>query len=356
MSPAIHALLFHSFCLWSSALEEQVDAVCPIGAELVPDAALRRAYEAQGLVLASSDGSKPAKSPHYLFVTGLAATGTTALHGLLGTSPEVGTLCGWGNANCEGRMLISPNWNKTKGDFDKREVKDNEGPNSVTEAIEIWNEYWNTSKPVLLQKSPHPMTALEKKGVTYRMMHEELTQLGKPVSFIVITRTPCFQAKHIHFGDRSDDPAYYPELRKLRQELQNDLKLMNTKGFEHLGSVLQDLRSAGARLLVVKYEELVADPYEVSRSILRFLPELKSLDPSLSGNSVNSKAAQSKRQDYTNKMRPINEYLSSRTFASRAISGISDLERTNKAISNLGYTKEWWTSSFIMYRRRSTEL
>lgn len=191
------------------------------------------------------------KHPHgtdYLFVIGLPYTGTTALLSLLSTSPEVANHCGdkisW--FTCEGTWLLVKS--HTIPDRDTR--WDSQYPSDWNEAIEVYSKSWNTSKSVLVDKSPP-------NAVKMLRIAEDLKRTGKRVSFIVLSRSPC----NILDEETRDEEALGRAL-----EMASEVKKL-----------------PASQVLHIKYEQLISDPYTVATQMLDFLPQLKQLDPTIDG-------------------------------------------------------------------------
>lgn len=193
-------------------------------------------------MLAELTVAKDRKQPHHVFISGPAHGGTTAMYNLISSSPEASNICAAKTLCCEGSWLLI-----------KRSLMTHKNRNSPAyprdwnEALDIFNEYWNTSKKVLVEKSPESVRK-------FTRIYEDLTSAGKRVSFIYVTRSPC-----------------YPPEAKVRFTFTSRLR--------HIVQQVAELRALGARVLVVKMEDLEHDPYGVAKQVLSFLPELQSLDP-----------------------------------------------------------------------------
>jgi hypothetical protein len=239
---------------------------------------------------------------HYVFATGLAYTGTTALYGLLSTSPTTSNQCaGHGNC-CEGSWQL---FRKHILDFKNRH--DPTLPKDWNEAVEALETTWDLSKPILLDKSPDYVHRTDR-------LVDTLRASGKKVSIIYVARTPCF-----HQGKRYAD------------------------GLERMMTTIRNLRSSGAHLHIVKYEELLLDPYAVAEQLLAFLPRLKSLDPSKNGLHDAPYV-----RSGSNRGKPVTEYIQSRDLGNKIRMGgnhnFTITTAQEKYLKELGYTSEWWNS------------
>lgn len=191
----------------------------------------------------------PAKTmPHqYVFITGLAYTGTTSIYGLLSTSPKTSNLCaGFGNC-CEGAPLL-----EKAGLWPESQAGNPAYPADWKASLAVYNQFWNMSQPILIEKSVGNMARFPKIWNAVRSM-------GAKASFIFVVRSTCF------FKHNLWPPNGW--LTGMNDVLQN----------------AEVLRNAGARVLLVKWEDMVGNPYGVARELLKFLPELVSLDPRQSG-------------------------------------------------------------------------
>jgi len=216
---------------------------CP--PELKPDLDKLRAERAQGPVLAAQP-PPPARKPRYVFVITPPLYGSTALFALLATSPNVATLCGAGKVNCEGQYLLQqaglmPASERYTADF----------PKNWTAAVGVFAQTWNMSKPLLVDKSPSNVFKTE--GIA-----RDLVKAGRDVDFVIMSRSPCF----------------VETLDWKAPALKADFT------WENYARLLEKARHLpGTRSLFLHYEDLVTDPYTVSRRLLEFLPQLGQVDP-----------------------------------------------------------------------------
>lgn len=192
------------------------------------------------------------EKPTYIFVIVPPGYGSTALMSLLATSPHVGTLCTCGDMclNCEGCyilyakrvMLWANRWNR-------------DAPSSWVAAVNAWEQFYPKGKTLKLEKSPNNI-------VKTAEIARQLTAAGNNVRFVVMSRSPCFVSTHGLHG-----AGMYVETWEFFAK-------------EMLASLTRKSSGAGSvKALHVRYEDLLADPYEVSQQLLDFLPQLESLDP-----------------------------------------------------------------------------
>lgn len=190
---------------------------------------------------------KPAV-PHYIFITGAAYSGTTSLYGLISTSPAATNLCAAKETCCEGGPLLM-HWQQIPWN----QVYNPDFPTDWQAALQVYHKFWNPKKSVFVEKTienvkrfPHIWQALKKTGAK--------------VSFIYLVRSKCL----------------------FKMQYMQNWKTVTKSMVE----TAHTLKAAGARLHVVRYEELVADPYGVARDLINFAPDLVSLDPSKNGLGV----------------------------------------------------------------------
>jgi hypothetical protein len=187
-----------------------------------------------------------------VFVAGLHRSGTTALARLLGQHPDVSALSATGVKEDEGqhlqhvydrarlhggpgRFAFSPRAHLT-------EDSELATPASAVSMLASWEPYWDTSRPVLLEKSPPNL-----------LMTRFLQKLFPNASFVVITRHPVVVAlstsKWVRFG-------------RLDTSVEHWLTAHETFAADrvHLD-----------RVHVLKYEDVVGDPAGQLAQVADFL-------------------------------------------------------------------------------------
>lgn len=168
----------------------------------------------------------------YLFVLSPPCHGSTVLYKLLWTSPNISTFFGKSDWAGEGQFIpaakqfFGEDWSS---DVDWASVK------------KIWHETWDTSKPILCEKSPSNICRA-------KAMEEFFMQFGV-VYFICLVRSP--------YGHE------YPERW--------------IKGAQYQRKNISGLKN----VFRLKYEELVGDLPGTIERLLQFLPMLGQLDPNV---------------------------------------------------------------------------
>jgi len=188
--------------------------------------------------------SKPS-SPHYIFITGAAYSGTTSLYSLISTSPATTNLCSAQETCCEGGPLLM-HWQQIPWN----QPFDPNYPTDWQAALKVYHKFWDPKKPIFVEKTVENVKR-------FPHIWEALKNTGAKVSFMYLTRSKC----------------------SFKMQYMQNWKALTKSMVE----TAHTLRAAGARLHVVRYEELLADPYGVARDILKFAPELISLDPAKNG-------------------------------------------------------------------------
>lgn len=248
-------------------------------------------------------------SHQYVFITGLAYTGTTSLYGLLSTSPQTSNLCkGLGNC-CEGAPIL-----EKAGLWPYNQASNPAYPADWKRALAVYSKYWDMSKPILLEKSVNNMKRFPKLYQTVRNMNAN-------ASFIYVIRSTCF-FKHSQYGSN----------RWL-------------SGMNEVLESAQYMRNAGAKVLIVKWEDIVGNPYAVAQELIKFLPELVSLDPSKTG--LHSAPYVTQQQPIYQDMRavPTATYSISVGKVQAVNQGRSIPEWEQKLMETFGYTRQWFQMS-----------
>lgn len=193
-----------------------------------------------GGVNASTRAAKTEPVNLFLFVP--PYWGSTALLSLIASSPRATTLCEAGTANCEGTWLLIKAGLMQEGTRWDPELPD------WSEAFRLFSSIWEEGKQVRVEKSP-PNIAKVAELVKYFAKRKD------EVAFLVMTRSPCFTTR----GTDMDWRKY---------------ALI-------LAEALDVLKVSGSKHKVVRYEDLLFDPYGTASEILDFLPSLEALDPNL---------------------------------------------------------------------------
>jgi hypothetical protein len=112
----------------------------------------------------------------------------------------------------------------------------------------VWDNYWDQEKPLLLEKSPPNI-----------IRTKDIVKHFSPVYFILMVRNPyAFCEGLIRRNNWSSSRAVCFAVRCLRQQVNNSEKLTNA--------------------LCFTYEELVANPESISQRIRAFIPQVGALD------------------------------------------------------------------------------
>jgi len=279
--PDWQSLLNSTYDNVSTVSIESANIICPTGVQANLQALKARSL--QGPVHAPTHPINPKQS--YLFVIAPPYTGSTALFSLLATSPGVATLCTAPNTvNCEGQYIL---WNNGQVPYHNRWAP--EFPTDWERAVASYRRYWDMAKPVLVDKSPSNVV---------KTLHiaEDLERRGHDVNFVVMTRSPCFmQAGHLT-GDAATG-GYSVLAEAMWQTLQR------AKG-----------PTAKSRAVHIRYEDLIDDPYAVSQKLVKFMPQLVSLNPAY--NPINEKGGEVLAFKNTDRAKSIVDYMLQYGFVS----------------------------------------
>lgn len=172
----------------------------------------------------------------YLFVLCPPFSGSTILWKLISTSEKVSALPSEGQFLNETKKIMREDpWNK---DYDM----------PWADIKQVWDQYWDHEKDVLLEKSPPNLIRAEQISACFR-----------PAKFVVMVRNPYAHCEGLmrrnHWSARK---AAEFSAQCLRAQMNN---MNNLDG-----------------PLSVTYEELVGDPEGVTHRIERSIPELGRLD------------------------------------------------------------------------------
>lgn len=236
--------------LWFSATgiqlrgnDLQLPTKCPKAA-MVPD--LRSLQRNTTLGPVRGKAVQPSR-PHHVFITGLPYSGTTSVYGLVSTSPRASNLCSGHKSCCEGGPLLVD-----AGLLPASQAYNPSYPKDWNEAIKVYQKFWNMSAPVLVEKSVGNIDRFPR-------IWKALKAKGASASFIYVIRSACFYAHLDQAGSQ-----WLPNMKSV---------VIQTRA----------LQKASAPVMLVKYEDMVRDPFGVARQILNFVPELLLLDPAKNG-------------------------------------------------------------------------
>jgi len=219
------------------------EAKCPLFPQA--DVEVMKQRMQHGPVFTRSPTPDKSKGHVHLFIICWPYQGSTALMNLIASSPEASTLCKLqGHVCCEGQDLLYEagllpdlQWKTVSTSLHQ--------PKDWNEAVGAYAKVWNMSKSVLLDKTPGIHVKVPK-------IYLDLLQQGKRAKFLLMTRSPC------------DD--------KVRSQGKN----------ERLATMQASTAVPDDHVLHIRYEDLVRDPYRQSQRIVDFVPELGSVDPSVS--------------------------------------------------------------------------
>mmetsp|Transcript_45666 Transcript_45666/g.106000 ORF Transcript_45666/g.106000 Transcript_45666/m.106000 type:complete len:302 (+) Transcript_45666:97-1002(+) len=226
-------------------LHEEARVPCPPFRN--PNISALQERRALGAVFADTRATKAAQlaGPVHLFLLSMPHAGSTALASMIASSPQASLLCGAGarqhkNERCEGVWELI-----RAGLIRNRESRWNEKePEDWGAALHVYDRFWNQSMKVHVDKSP-PNVAKVHRLVDY------FKKSKKRAAFIFLTHASCSPG---HQSNHNPD----------------------------VGVLAGALGKTGSiPTIVVRYEELLQEPYRVAHKILDFLPELESLDPAV---------------------------------------------------------------------------
>jgi hypothetical protein len=183
---------------------------------------------------------RPAVDNQFLFVLCPPYSGSSLMREIICSSPEVSPTnvfgTGEGHGVPEMRQMI---------DYRRRwdEAVDYPWPSIKA----LWLEYWDTSKPILMDKSPPNL-----------IRAGPIQEHFKPAWFIVMTRNPYAHCEGMMRRDKltTKDAAQFA-LKCLRHQKRN-------------AELLE-------RNCVVRYEDLVLDPHSVKHRLGQFMPQLRTV-------------------------------------------------------------------------------
>lgn len=207
--------------------------------------ALQKRLDEGGAVHARR-GVSSSKALH-LFIFAAAYTGSSAMAGLILTSPNATGLCT--SQLCEGLWLLpDAQWGQRFNPLHRQNWE---------RGFKIWDTVWDQSKAVRVEKSPESIIP----GRIDDILSYVKTS-GREVGFLFMSRSKCF--------------GYRPlEGSKAYLQCHDQVSL--------LADALEKVKASGNRHHVVHYEDLMTDPYTQAQGIVDAFPELGSVDPAKDG-------------------------------------------------------------------------
>ncbi|MEM1322328.1 MAG: sulfotransferase [Bacteroidota bacterium] len=182
-----------------------------------------------------------AVAPQYVFVLCPPYCGSTLMHEMLCSSPAVSANNLFGTR--EGQSL--PEYRRLI-DYRRRWEEGYAYPWPIIK--KIWQQYWDHSKPLLLDKSPPNL-----------IRTAALSQHFSPFYFIIMVRNPYVHCEGLMRRDKmSPQAAAALSLLCLRHQRHN-------------------LQQHPQNSLLIRYEDLTEHPQKAQRQLLEFLPQLKTI-------------------------------------------------------------------------------
>lgn len=196
----------------------------------------------------------------YLFILSMHNSGSTRLLENLGESPQVSVLSwkeGWHRLRMPDAKGLSPAGEEEKIGFERlyTEHLDVFGDPSRYdwEGIkEKWMEGWDTSKPILLEKTP----------CIDLIQADQIHEVFRPSKFIFLIRCPYAVTEGLMRRCKQNSGYTYSAERCARHWL-NCMKLI-----DRAYSKYRD------KSILVTYKEICEQPNETSKRICEFIPEL----------------------------------------------------------------------------------
>eukprot|EP00756_Hemistasia_phaeocysticola_P025996 Hpha_TRINITY_DN16036_c1_g4::TRINITY_DN16036_c1_g4_i1::g.120594::m.120594 len=187
---------------------------------------------------------------YWLYIIGAPFTGTSSIYSILSTSPEASNLCprrGRKIGNCEGAMMWIQSNIVSKSRMEFWEGK----PLNWTWATdEMYPRNWNTSKQVLLEKSPPTVMRVPEIWAHLR------NRKDRKVRFLFVSMSPCRWMKDSLRGRRRAEGWY-----AMMDTMIKSMNMLPPSTWIH-----------------VRTEDVFRDAEKEMRRILRWMPALQSLD------------------------------------------------------------------------------
>jgi hypothetical protein len=176
----------------------------------------------------------------FLFILCPPYAGSTLMREIICSSPQVSPTNIFGMGEGQGLPEI-----RQMVDYRRRWEEDMDYPWPAIKMV--WLKYWDTSKPVLMDKSPPNL-----------IRAESIQEHFKPAWFIVMARNPYAHCEGMMRRDKiTIEAAAHFIIKCLRHQQQN-------------AELLE-------RNCVIRYEELVFDLQAVKRKLGQFMPELEAV-------------------------------------------------------------------------------
>ncbi len=186
----------------------------------------------------------------YVFVMAPPCSGSTVLHRLLETSPYVSALPDGGQCLSEVRdVMRAAAWDKTQN-LPWADIR------------AAWETYWDTSKPLLLEKSPPNM-----------IRAAEIEAAFDPACFIVMMRAPYAHIEGL--ARRGHVPPMNLKNAGRAQAVARAAELWLS-----FAETQRETIAKSQNVMWLTYEQLTQDTDVAITKLQEFLPELGSLDAS----------------------------------------------------------------------------
>jgi len=256
-------------------------------------------------------GSSPPDEPFYLFIMCPPFSGSSATLSMIATSPRVATLCPFKTWQCEGTFELV----KRKMIKGKERWAPGPGIYNWTEVLPVYEEAWQKD---IQRKGPQAFIRVDKSPPFIQQVDglaAHFTGRASQVAFLFVTRSPCYWSR-LNTVSKWDHYA---------QMLVHGLEVVQRSRFKHM---------------VLQYEKLVTSPCAAAEDVLRWLPNLETLNPGRSGYFTRSKKRNKSVVDYAlakaSKRVPL-------TRPTSTCIGVNVRETSRQ----LGYRDEDWLSSVV---------
>lgn len=187
--------------------------------------------------------------------------GSTALAGMLMSSPEMATLCAFRQWNCEGRKILEAT---------HLVIHDKE---DYATMLDLYAAHWDISKPVLFDKSPGLLLSvpavsegLNAAPIPTRMIRRGVTEMK--YAYILMWRPLCLAPLSNHAR------------RTITEEGSTALARVELKRLQHHMSTHKYLTDHSQPVLVINMGDLIWRPERNVQRLEEFAPCLGSIDAS----------------------------------------------------------------------------